>query len=77
MNAFLSNLMLGTKDIFVALRSVILFEKLIDSGNKMKYRTNTIKVSKEEKWKIGQVLERAEYNNIDELVRSSLYEMIK
>lgn len=35
------------------------------------------KVSKEEKWKIGQVLKRAEYRNVDELVRNSLHEMIK
>jgi hypothetical protein len=35
------------------------------------------KVSKEEKWKIGQVLKRAEYKTVDELVRNSLYEMIK
>ena len=35
------------------------------------------KISKEEKWKIGQVLKRAEYNTVDELVRNSLYEMIK
>lgn len=35
------------------------------------------KVSKEEKWKIGQVLRRADYNTIDELVRNSLYQMIK
>ena len=35
------------------------------------------KVSKEEKWKIGQVLKRAEYNNVDELIRNSLHEIIK
>lgn len=35
------------------------------------------KVSKEEKWKIGQVLKRAEYSTVDELVKSSLYEIIK
>lgn len=35
------------------------------------------KVNKEEKWKIGQVLKRSKYNNVDELVRNSLYEMIK
>lgn len=35
------------------------------------------KISKEEKWKIGQVLKRAEYRTVDELVRISLYEMIK
>lgn len=35
------------------------------------------KINKEEKWKIGQVLKRAECNTVDELVKSSLYEMIK
>jgi hypothetical protein len=35
------------------------------------------KINKEEKWKIGQVLKRAEYGNVDELVRNALYEMIK
>ena len=35
------------------------------------------KVSKEEKWKIGQVLKRAEYKTVDELVRNSLHEIIK
>lgn len=35
------------------------------------------RISKEEKWKIGQVLKRSKYNNVDELVRNSLYEMIK
>lgn len=35
------------------------------------------KISKEEKWKIGQVLKRAEYNTVDELVRNTLYEIIK
>lgn len=35
------------------------------------------KISKEEKWKIGQVLKREEYSNVDDLIRSSLYEMIK
>ncbi|EKQ56403.1 MULTISPECIES: hypothetical protein [unclassified Clostridium] len=35
------------------------------------------KVSKEEKWKIGQVLKRSKYNNVDELVRNSLYEVIE
>lgn len=35
------------------------------------------KINKEEKWKIGQVLKRSKYNNVDELVRNTLYEMIK
>lgn len=35
------------------------------------------KINKEEKWKIGQVLKRSKYNNVDELIRNSLYEMIK
>jgi len=39
--------------------------------------TMEFKVNKEEKWKIGQVLKRAKYNTVDELIRSSLYEMIK
>lgn len=35
------------------------------------------KINKEEKWKIGQVLKWAEYSDVDELVRSSLNEIIK
>lgn len=35
------------------------------------------KINKEEKWKIGQVLKRSKYNTIDELIRNSLYEIIK
>lgn len=35
------------------------------------------KISKEEKWKIGQVLKRSKYENVDELIRKTLYEMIK
>lgn len=35
------------------------------------------KINKEEKWKIGQVLKRSKYDNVDELVRKTLYEMIK
>lgn len=34
------------------------------------------KINKEEKWKIGQVLKREKYNNVDELIRNSLIEMI-
>lgn len=35
------------------------------------------KISKEEKWKIGQVLKRSKYKNVDELVRNTLYEILK
>lgn len=35
------------------------------------------KINKEEKWKIGQVLKRSKYENVDELVRNTLYEIIK
>ncbi|WP_271814130.1 hypothetical protein [Clostridium beijerinckii] len=35
------------------------------------------KINKEEKWKIGQVLKRSKYDTVDELIRNSLYEMIK
>lgn len=35
------------------------------------------KVTKEERWKIGQVMKRGNFDSIDELIKSSLYEMIK
>lgn len=52
------------------------FEPIEDIKNIELYRME-FKVSKEEKWKIGQVLKRSKYDNVDELVRNSLYEMIK
>jgi len=54
-------------------------EDFIDTEDieELELYTMEFKVSKEEKWKIGQVLKRAEYNTVDELVRNSLYEMIK
>ncbi len=53
MNAFLSDLKLGIKDIFVfvAFCSIVLSGKFSDSGNKIIYSTNTDIVSKEEKTK--------------------------
>ena len=35
------------------------------------------KINREEKWKIGQVLKREEYNSIDQLIRNSLHEIIE
>jgi len=52
------------------------FGALIDSEESELYRME-FKVNKDEKCKIGQVLKRAEYNSVDELIRNSLYEMIK
>jgi len=49
----------------------------IEDIEELELYTMEFKVSKEEKWKIGQVLKRAEYNNVDELVRNSLHEIIK
>ena len=49
----------------------------IEDIEELELYTMEFKVSKEEKWKIGQVLKRAEYNTVDELVRNSLYEIIK
>ena len=36
--------------------------------------TFEFKVNQEEKWKIGQVLKRMEYENIDDLVKNIIYE---
>lgn len=52
------------------------FGVLEDADESELYRME-FKISKEEKWKIGQVLKRAEYNTVDELVRNSLHEIIK
>lgn len=38
--------------------------------------TFEFKVNKEEKWKIGQVLKRMNYDNIDDLVKNIIYEHI-
>lgn len=53
MNAFLRDLKLGIKDIFVFVApcSIVLLEILFDSGNKITYNTSTAIVSKEEKTK--------------------------
>lgn len=58
------------------LRTLEDFGVLEDFDESELYRME-FKINKEEKWKIGQVLKRAEYDNVDELVRSTLYEMIK
>lgn len=34
------------------------------------------KVNSSEKWQIGQVLKRSEYNSIDELVRTMIHDLI-
>ena len=39
--------------------------------------TFEFKVNQEEKWKIGQVLKRMEYKNIDDLVKNIVYEFMK
>ena len=36
--------------------------------------TFEFKVNNEEKWKIGQVLKRMSYENIDDLVKNIIYE---
>ena len=36
--------------------------------------TFEFKVNQEEKWKIGQVLKRMDYDNIDDLVKNIIYE---
>ena len=39
--------------------------------------TMEFKINKEERWKIGQVMKRGNFDSIDELIRNSIYEMIK
>ncbi len=39
--------------------------------------TFEFKVNQEEKWKIGQVLKRMDYKNIDDLVKNIVYDFLK
>ena len=51
-------------------------EDFIDPGEieELPLYTFEFKVNSEEKWKIGQVLKRMEYKNIDDLIKNIIYE---
>lgn len=71
-----------SSDWYIKVRDKNCINTLEDFGavkdiDELELYTMEFKVNKEEKWKIGQVLKRAEYNSVDELIRNSLYEVCK
>lgn len=44
---------------------------------KLPIYTFEFKVNNEEKWQIGQVLKRMNYENIDDLIKNMIYEYLK
>lgn len=44
---------------------------------KLPIYTFEFKINNEEKWKIGQVLKRMNYENIDDLIKNMIYEYLK